>query len=135
MNYKLTNGRNSISGSDQRPRPDPDGGRHGNPRFQEAQATAGAGIHRGGLTGTPHMPLTMSVVDKTNIQTWADIGVVFLLFSLGLDFSFKKILKMGAPPSSPLSGHRVQHDDAGHQRRPRLRLGRMDCIFWAVYSP
>jgi CPA2 family monovalent cation:H+ antiporter-2 len=35
---------------------------------------------------------------KTNIQTWADIGVIFLLFSLGLDFSFKKILKMGMAP-------------------------------------
>jgi CPA2 family monovalent cation:H+ antiporter-2 len=44
------------------------------------------------------MPLTMSVVDKSDIHTWADIGVLFLLFSLGLDFSIKKILKMGAAP-------------------------------------
>ena len=34
----------------------------------------------------------------SNIHLWADIGVMFLLFSLGLDFSFKKILKMGASP-------------------------------------
>ena len=40
----------------------------------------------------------MSVVDQGDIQTWADIGVIFLLFSLGLDFSIKKILKMGASP-------------------------------------
>ena len=40
----------------------------------------------------------MSVVDQADIHTWADIGVMFLLFSLGLDFSFKKILKMGASP-------------------------------------
>ena len=33
-----------------------------------------------------------------SIKLWADIGVMFLLFSLGLDFSFKKILKMGASP-------------------------------------
>ena len=45
-----------------------------------------------------HMPYLASVVDNQNIQTWADIGVMFLLFSLGLDFSFKKILKMGASP-------------------------------------
>ena len=44
------------------------------------------------------MPYLMSVVDKADIQTWADIGVMFLLFSLGLDFSFKKILKMGMTP-------------------------------------
>ena len=51
-----------------------------------------------GFVVSPHMPYTMSVMDKANVQTWADIGVIFLLFSLGLDFSFKKILKMGAAP-------------------------------------
>jgi len=51
-----------------------------------------------GFLVSPHMPYTASVVDKENIQLWADIGVMFLLFSLGLDFSFKKILKMGASP-------------------------------------
>jgi len=51
-----------------------------------------------GFLVSPNMPYTMSVVDKANIHTWADIGVMFLLFSLGLDFSFKKILKMGMAP-------------------------------------
>lgn len=51
-----------------------------------------------GFLVSPHMPYLMSVVDKADIQTWADIGVMFLLFSLGLDFSFKKILKMGMAP-------------------------------------
>lgn len=51
-----------------------------------------------GFIVSPHMPYTMSVIDNTNIHTWADIGVMFLLFSLGLDFSFKKIVKMGIAP-------------------------------------
>lgn len=51
-----------------------------------------------GFLVSPHMPYLMSVMDKADIQTWADIGVIFLLFSLGLDFSIKKILKMGASP-------------------------------------
>lgn len=51
-----------------------------------------------GFLVSPHMSYTMSVVDQGDIQTWADIGVIFLLFSLGLDFSIKKILKMGASP-------------------------------------
>lgn len=51
-----------------------------------------------GFLVSPHMPYIMSVVERSNIQTWADIGVIFLLFSLGLDFSFKKIMKMGASP-------------------------------------
>lgn len=51
-----------------------------------------------GFLVSPHFSWTMSVMDKENIQSWADIGVMFLLFSLGLDFSFKKILKMGSAP-------------------------------------
>ncbi len=35
------------------------------------------------------------ITDTENIKTWADIGVIFLLFSIGLDFSFKKLFKMG----------------------------------------
>ena len=51
-----------------------------------------------GFPVSPHMPYTMSVMDEGDIKTWADIGVIFTLFSLGLDFSFKKIVKMGASP-------------------------------------
>ena len=51
-----------------------------------------------GFLVSPNMPYTASVVDHENVHLWADIGVMFLLFSLGLDFSFKKILKMGASP-------------------------------------
>lgn len=48
-----------------------------------------------GFLTSPHMPYTPSVIDTANIQTWADIGVIFLLFALGLEFSFKKIVKVG----------------------------------------
>ena len=51
-----------------------------------------------GFLVSPHMPYIMSVMDESNIKTWADIGVIFLLFSLGLDFSVKKILRMGISP-------------------------------------
>ena len=50
-----------------------------------------------GFLASPHMPYTPSVMDTANIQTWADIGVVFLLFALGLEFSFKKLMKVGGP--------------------------------------
>ncbi len=48
-----------------------------------------------GFLASPHMAYTPSVMDTANIQTWADIGVIFLLFALGLEFSFKKIVKVG----------------------------------------
>ena len=43
-----------------------------------------------GFLVSPHMPYTMSVIDESDIKTWADIGVIFTLFSLGLDFSDRK---------------------------------------------
>lgn len=51
-----------------------------------------------GFLTSPHMPYTPSVHDLNNIHLWADLGVIFLLFALGLEFSFKKIVKMGSSP-------------------------------------
>ena len=51
-----------------------------------------------GFLSGPHMPYTPSVCDMSSIRTWADIGVIFLMFTLGLEFSFKKIVKMGVGP-------------------------------------
>ena len=50
-----------------------------------------------GFIASPHFVFTPSVMDRANVQTWADIGVIFLLFALGLEFSFKKIVKVGGP--------------------------------------
>lgn len=82
-----------------------------------------------GFLVSPHMPYTMSVVDKADISTWGDIGVMFLLFSLGLDFSFKKILKMGMSPviatCSVVFCMMMLGIVAGHA----FGWSRMDCIF------
>jgi len=47
----------------------------------------------------PHFTLLPTVAEIKNISVWAEIGVIFLLFSLGLEFSFKKLLKVGTPAS------------------------------------
>ena len=82
-----------------------------------------------GFLVSPHMPYVPNVIDNADIHTWADIGVMFLLFSLGLDFSFKKIMKMGISPfiaatviifSMMLLGYTVGHV---------FGWGKMDCIF------
>ncbi len=51
-----------------------------------------------GFLAGPHMPYTPTVADVGSIDTWSEIGVIFLMFTLGLEFSFKKIVKMGARP-------------------------------------
>ena len=66
--------------------------------FKKLKQPLVLGYIMAGFIVSPNLPLTMSVVDHENIETWANIGVMFLLFTLGLDFSFKKILKMGMAP-------------------------------------
>ncbi len=48
-----------------------------------------------GLLVGPHTSLLPSVADLDNIHTWSEIGVIFLLFALGLEFSFRKLAKVG----------------------------------------
>ena len=48
-----------------------------------------------GFICSPHFTFTPTVTDAANIQTWSEIGVIFLLFALGLEFSFKKLMKVG----------------------------------------
>lgn len=48
-----------------------------------------------GLLVGPHVNLFPTVVEIEGIRTWAEIGVVFLLFGLGLEFSFKKLIQVG----------------------------------------
>lgn len=55
-------------------------------------------IIAGFLVG-PHLSITPTVVDTTNVKTLAEIGVIFLLFSLGLEFSFKKLMRVGGSAS------------------------------------
>ena len=48
-----------------------------------------------GLIAGPAVKAMPTVTEIDTIHIWADIGVVFLLFALGLDFSFKKLMKVG----------------------------------------
>ena len=51
-----------------------------------------------GFLASPNMTYMPSVTDLHGIHLWSEIGVIFLLFALGLEFSFRKILRMGATP-------------------------------------
>lgn len=82
-----------------------------------------------GFLVSPHMPYIMSVMDRADIHTWADIGVMFLLFSLGLDFSFKKILKMGVSPAIATCAIVFCMSLLGISVGHAFSWSRMDCIF------
>lgn len=48
-----------------------------------------------GLLVGPNFHLFPTITDIKTIEIWAEIGVIFLLFNLGLEFSFKKLVKVG----------------------------------------
>lgn len=48
-----------------------------------------------GFLASPHFTYLPSVANEANIDFWAQIGIVVLLFTLGLEFSFKKLLSAG----------------------------------------
>lgn len=52
-----------------------------------------------GVVVSPHVSWLPSVLDQESVKVWAEIGVIFLLFGLGLEFSFKKLIRVGGPAS------------------------------------
>src|SRR5690606_11957768 len=52
-----------------------------------------------GFLMSPNLNIFPSVVDSANIKTLAEIGVIFLLFIFGLEFSFKKLMNVGGSAS------------------------------------
>ncbi|MDE6428845.1 MAG: cation:proton antiporter, partial [Muribaculaceae bacterium] len=49
-----------------------------------------------GFLASPNFEPLPSLAHADNIDFWAEIGIVVLLFSLGLEFSFKKLLSCGS---------------------------------------
>ena len=82
-----------------------------------------------GFLASPNMPYMPSVTDMEGVHLWSDIGVVFLLFALGLEFSFRKILRMGAAPiiaaCSVIFGMMLVGVFTGHA----FGWQKMDCIY------
>ena len=97
--------------------------------FKKLKQPLVLGYIMAGFIVSPHMPYTMSVIDNTDIKTWADIGVMFLLFSLGLDFSFKKIVKMGVAPVITTFAIIFAMMTLGIVVGHAFGWNRMDCIF------
>lgn len=52
-------------------------------------------IIAGFITG-PNFSFFPTIADKANVQSWSEIGVIFLLFALGLEFSFYKLKSVGS---------------------------------------
>ena len=63
--------------------------------FKKLKQPLALGYILAGLLVGPNFSLLPTISDMDGVKVWADIGVIFLLFSLGLEFSFKKLAKVG----------------------------------------
>lgn len=85
-------------------------------------------ILAGFLVG-PHTLYLPTVTDNESIHIWAEIGVVFLLFSLGLEFSFKKLVKVGGSASITAVVEVLFMLLTGYLAGMAMGWSSMDCIF------
>ena len=63
--------------------------------FQKIRQPVVLGYILAGVIVGPYTPPFQLVKDIPSIQTWAELGVIFLMFTLGLEFSFRKLLSVG----------------------------------------
>lgn len=63
--------------------------------FQRIRQPVVLGYIIAGILIGPHTPPFQLITDVPSIQTWAELGVIFLMFTLGLEFSFRKLAQVG----------------------------------------
>ncbi len=73
-----------------------------------------------------------TVKDMNSVKVWAEIGVIFLLFSLGLEFSFKKLMKVGGTASITALTQIITMVALGYFVGQMLDWGKMNSLFLGV---
>jgi CPA2 family monovalent cation:H+ antiporter-2 len=65
--------------------------------FRKLRQPIAIGYLIAGFLVGPNFSFSPSVIESQSIKVWAEIGIIFLLFALGLEFNFKKLAKVGLP--------------------------------------
>ena len=77
----------------------------------------------------PHFGYFPVINDTNSVETWSEIGMVFLLFAIGLEFSFKKLKKVGGPGAIMVLTELVIMFTAGFLVGKMFGWQKMNCIF------
>lgn len=77
----------------------------------------------------PYFPWFPAITDDTNIHVWSDIGIVFLMFALGLEFSIKKLKKVGGTGITTALTELLIMFVTGNIVGHLMGWSSMDCIF------
>lgn len=85
-----------------------------------------------GFLAGNHFDFFPSVKDIKSVEVWAEIGIIFLLFSLGLEFSFKKLMKVGGTASITAITQIITMIAIGYGVGQLMDWGTMNSIFLGV---
>jgi CPA2 family monovalent cation:H+ antiporter-2 len=82
-----------------------------------------------GIIVGPYTPGILSVTDTESIKVWADLGVIFLMFTLGLEFSFRRLARVGMSAAITAVLQIAAMVGAGLLLAHALGWSRMDAVF------
>ncbi|MEO7978198.1 cation:proton antiporter [Flavobacterium sp.] len=85
-----------------------------------------------GFLAGNHFDFFPSISDIKSVEVWAEIGVIILLFSLGLEFSFKKLMKVGGTASITAITQIITMVAIGYLAGQWMGWSNMDSIFLGV---
>ena len=82
-----------------------------------------------GFLISPNFDYLPTVVDQADISAWGDVGVIFLMFGLGLEFSFKKLGQVGGSAFTVAATVMAMMILVGAGIGALMGWDKMDCIF------
>ncbi|HYF34802.1 MAG TPA: cation:proton antiporter, partial [Prosthecobacter sp.] len=97
--------------------------------FRQLKQPVVLGYIIAGVIIGPHTPPFPLIANRETIETLSELGVVFLMFALGLEFSLKKLTKVGATALIAATFEIVFMVWAGYQLGRAFGWGTMDSVF------
>lgn len=82
-----------------------------------------------GILVGPQITMLPTILDPQSIRVWAELGVIFLLFVLGLEFSFRKLLEVGRPALIAATFEVVAMTGIGYGVGRIMGWGGMDSLY------
>ncbi len=97
--------------------------------FKKLKQPVVLGYILAGFLASPNFTYLPSISNLENIEIWADLGIVVLMFSLGLEFSFKKLMNSGSSAIITALIIITGMTFAGFGVGYLLKLNTINCIF------
>src|SRR5215210_7846489 len=97
--------------------------------FRQLRQPVVLGYILAGVIVGPHTPPFPLIADQNTIQTLSELGVIFLMFSLGLEFSLRKLHAVGATALIAAALEILLMVWAGYELGALFGWSKMDSVF------